>query len=513
MNNKHTFIKNIILSAFLFMTIVGKGQVSNLFDEAVETTKQIKTTSPFILDDQRINLIKRIQVYADGLTDVTFKDEYLTGTEQKSVDMENSIPVLYFYRDAFDTVLKELQTKEAPKDSVIIWSLYNMGIIVRTPSGCYGIDVNHRWAERLEPYLDFICVTHNHNDHTSTLMSVMKSKGKPVLSNFFKDDARYCSTVPFNYKIGNFSIRTDITDHDATLPNFVSVFRIESDGFSILHCGDSNFNPGQYINTIGKVNLLIFFNTESVDGNQIIAPNLITPDYVALSHFVELRHKVYVSPKRYSLISGLNAISTINCKNTILPLWGEKMSWQANSQFQGGTGTEEDPFLISTPEHLENMRRYTAINSTSNNGKPIKHFKLTADIDLAVVTNWLPLSFNLGGANQGYAYMHLDGDGHIIKNMTSVYPGTGTAEYWGFAGILCGSIKNLGLVNVHVSGTNYPGAIAGAVGRTTPTTGLENLQRGYIENCFVSGRVTGTGRAGGITGQIGGKGSYVKNCY
>ena len=511
--NKWIVVKEIVLVIFLFLTYIAKGQ-TNQFQEAVETTQQLKTTSSLDLDEKRTQLIKKIQVYSEGLNDITFKDEYLNGTEANAIAMENSVPILYYYRDAFDTVLDDLQNTEQPKDSVTIWFLYNMGVIVRTPSGCYGIDVNHRWADQLEPYLDFICVSHNHNDHTSsTLMTTMRNKGKPIISNFYTSDDRYCSTNSATYQIGNFSIRTDVTDHDINLLNFVTVFRVESDGFSILHCGDSNFVPNQYVNTRGKVNLLIFFNTESVIGNQIISPDIISPDYVALSHFIELRHKIYVSPRRYPLTSGLNAIPIINCENTILPMWGEKLSWPAESQFQGGTGTQEDPYLISTPKHLENMRRYTAVNSISNNNKPVKYFKLTSDIDLSSIPNWLPLSFNLGGTNQGYAYMHLDGDGHVIKNMTSIYPGTGTSEYWGFAGILCGSIKNLGLINVNVSCTNYPGAIAGAVGRTTPTAGLENLQRGSVENCFVTGKVTGTGKAGGITGQIGNKGSFVKNCY
>lgn len=185
-------------------------------------------------------------------------------------------------------------------------------------------------------------------------------------------------------------------------------------------------------------------------------------------------------------------------------------------EFQGGDGTQGNPYLIATPQQLENMRKYTAINDGSASIS-IKYFKLIADIDLASVSNWIPLSANEAGESQSYGYMHLDGDAHIIKNMTSKYPGPGstgtvTSGYWGFAGILCGSIKNIGFVNVDVQSADA-GPIAGAVGRGTPAVGSEALQRGIIENCFVTGKVSGAARIGGVAGQIGAKGSYIKNCY
>lgn len=330
-------MKKLILLLLLFPALTMAGEMQKittekntaLYKEAVKTTQQLKKTSPFLLNNKRINLMKELQNYTDCLSYVTFED-YLVSSEEKSVEMEKTIPILYYYRDAFDTILKELQNTKTPKNSVTVWVLYNMGIIVRSPSGCYGIDINHRWAEKLEPYLDFICVTHNHDDHKSEgLMQAMRKANKPVLSNFFKEDEKYCSTTPNTYKIGNFSVRTDITDHNKTLLNFVSVFRVEGDGFSILHCGDSNFVPKQYVNTAGKVNLLVFFSTESVVGNQIIGTNLVMPDYVAMAHFTELRHRIDSSPRRYPLIRMLNGVSSINCKKTILPLWGEKLVWKA----------------------------------------------------------------------------------------------------------------------------------------------------------------------------------------
>ena len=183
-------------------------------------------------------------------------------------------------------------------------------------------------------------------------------------------------------------------------------------------------------------------------------------------------------------------------------------SWSARGQeFAGGEGTQENPYLISNAQHLESIRQFA-------HTAPAKYYKLVADVDLISIANWVQLSSDADGIeSSGFAYMHLDGNGHIIKNLTSKYPGEGYyTNYWGFAGILCGSIKNLGFIDVDVQSVDV-GPIAGAVGRGTPAVGDEEAQRGYIENCFVTGTVTGTGRIGGVAGQIGQKGSYVKNCY
>lgn len=63
-----------------------------------------------------------------------------------------------------------------------------MGYVVKTPSGCFAIDISHRWAKELAPYIDFLCVTHKHSDHYSNdLIQAMFDLGKPVLSNYLKD--------------------------------------------------------------------------------------------------------------------------------------------------------------------------------------------------------------------------------------------------------------------------------------------------------------------------------------
>ena len=304
----------------------------NFSNEAVKTVQEFKKTTPLLLDAKRLFLLNKFQNYSDNLSDTTFK-EYLISPELTSVNMEHTIPMLYTYRDAFDKVLDEVKNTKVKKGTALVWMLYNMGFIVKTPTGCFGIDVDHKYAVELEPYLDFLCITHNHGDHANTkLMAAMNNNGKPVLSNFYKESKEYVSTVPASYKIGDFTIRTDMADHLANpkFPNFVTVFRVESSkdvgSFSILHCGDSGFNPLHFTNVEGPVNMAILRWGAPRENNILgTGKGQVKPDYAVLSHLIELRH----NPKgQASITQTLVHLPNVKCENTIMPFWGEKMTWK-----------------------------------------------------------------------------------------------------------------------------------------------------------------------------------------
>jgi hypothetical protein len=302
--------------------------------DAIQTMLQFRKTTPLLLDNQRLDYLLQFQTYSDSLENTTFK-EYLTSTEEKSVSMENTIPILYCYREAFNKVLEEVRNTRVKKGNTLVWMLYNMGFVVKTPSGCFGIDIDHRLAEQLEPYLDFLCITHNHGDHYNTkLMEVMSHHGKPVLSNFYQGSENYFSTKPNHYKIGNFTIRTDISDHlaDPKFPDFVTAFRIEcgkdAGNFSLLHCGDSGFNPNHFKNVQGPVDLVVLRWGAPRESNIMgTGEGQVTPGYAVLSHLIELRHRPYPHGQA-SITKTLEHLPTVKCNNTILPFWGEKLRWE-----------------------------------------------------------------------------------------------------------------------------------------------------------------------------------------
>ena len=114
---------------------------------------------------------------------------------------------------------------------------------------------------------------------------------------------------------------------------------------------------------------------------------------------------------------------------------------------------------------------------------------LTADIDLTG-KDWTPIGTNFYNSYTGT----FDGGGHTITGLTF----TTNDEYAGLFGWLnrAGTVKNVVMEGVQITSNQiYGGSIGGVVGYSW----------GTIENCSVSGSVSGTVYVGGVVGaQIGG---------
>ena len=307
-----------------------EGILTELAAKVDATTQQLWGTSPLIVNTERADALSTIQGYADKCLDDYFIS-FLNGFDQASMSMEKSEPILYYYRSAFDRVMDGIKNSKVENGTAEIWLLYNMGYIVKTPSGCFAIDISHRWAKELAPYIDFLCVTHKHSDHYSTdLIQAMFDLGKPVLSNYLKD-----TTYPYTAKGDKFKIRTCITDHNNSgLSNFVTIFQIDcgddAGNFVFMHVGDSNFKPEQYTNIAPHVNVLIpRYAPNALTENNILGTGAgqVQPDYVLLSHILEMAH-AGVDASRWSLDMALERASKINCDQTYVPMWGEKMVWK-----------------------------------------------------------------------------------------------------------------------------------------------------------------------------------------
>lgn len=156
------------------------------------------------------------------------------------------------------------------------------------------------------------------------------------------------------------------------------------------------------------------------------------------------------------------------------------------TQFAGGDGTQANPYLIASASHLKNMHNLDWSKTETN---PY-YFKLTADIDMTG-ENWLPLN----NVDPYARYLHFDGNGHIISNLS-----VAKSSYGSLFGVLFGSVRNLGLVNVDVESTNGAGAFGGYLGLRSPNLPVKT---GLIENCFSTGKVVGTDGVGGLIGNIG----------
>ena len=177
--------------------------------------------------------------------------------------------------------------------------------------------------------------------------------------------------------------------------------------------------------------------------------------------------------------------------------------------FGGGTGTQEDPWLITSQEDL------IALAVFLNSGKAETfdteaagigncygyYFKQTADIDLTGVS-WEPIGYS----GSYYFAGNYDGDGHSIKNAIStgkVDPdGFATAGIFGW--VAFGSVENLHVKNANFlaigqNNYSYVGGIAGVCyGSSIKNCSVENSslesRRNNNNNC--AGSIVGYSTGG-----------------
>lgn len=230
-----------------------------------------------------------------------------------------------------------------------------------------------------------------------------------------------------------------------------------------------------------------------------------------------------------------------------------------------GSGTDQDPYIIDTPEKLAKAR--DDINADyKNEGVSKSYFRLDADIDLNG-KEWAPI----GTDTSPYYYENneykqypneftgtFDGNGHIIKNFTikdthyiktdgvTMYKNAnGTAEYtdgikngrYGFFGQVSGAtVKKLGIEDAEIKGSYMAGLISRGYG-TFEDCYVKNVsfvaketyqnQGGFIcdlrnastfSNCYTYGchfQTTENSRVGGFVGNVENANMNFKfnNCY
>ena len=223
---------------------------------------------------------------------------------------------------------------------------------------------------------------------------------------------------------------------------------------------------------------------------------------------------------------------------------------QVNTGPEGGDGSMEYPYLLSTVADMKAMRDKLSAEDKI-------YFRMTNDIDMASVDDWTPLNY----ASPYEFEIDFDGAGHTIDN----FHVTDFGSYPSFFGVLygychdvtftnavieCGADSGCGILGgyggtgdkhadvarVHVHGKvtmkgskTGIGGMFGCAGNATIEAcsadvdvwsgknyvgGLVGYsKKAQISNCWTSGTVRGDPRVGGISGGINGDGDAIINCY
>ena len=144
-------------------------------------------------------------------------------------------------------------------------------------------------------------------------------------------------------------------------------------------------------------------------------------------------------------------------------------------QLENGTGTKENPYLISSEE---DWKKASATSTTSDT-----YFKLTKDLDFSNKKFYM-----LGSKNNEFKGT-LDGNGKKISNLSINVPKVSGFDYVGIIG-KGGSAYGINLNNIKVTGYNYVGALFGST-------------RGTVRDIYASNlNVSGNNYIGGIGGDI-----------
>ena len=200
---------------------------------------------------------------------------------------------------AFDRVLRKIKETVVTGDAPAVWSVYNMGYIVKTRDALFSIDLNHRRSLELVPLLDFALITHNHGDHWQRdFYRKMTGAGKIVASNFLGDNPGFNALKGDSakgvgtYRIGDVDIRTSLIDHgDAPWAiDFTMAYEIKIGDFILYHTGDSGRGTVPKLNTVwGRPDLWLFFPGCGINTPQAVAK--IKAKRIVFGHLWELGHR------------------------------------------------------------------------------------------------------------------------------------------------------------------------------------------------------------------------------
>ena len=169
--------------------------------------------------------------------------------------------------------------------------------------------------------------------------------------------------------------------------------------------------------------------------------------------------------------------------------------WQAGGEYTytvslaaakdlGYTIESNGSYTVTSADGLMNIAKLV------NGGKTDINITLTADIDLTG-KNWTPIGTSFSNKYTGT----FDGGGHTIKGLTV----TTNDQFVGLFGYLdkAGTVKNVVMEGIQITSNHV--LMSGNTG------GVVGYSWGTIENCSVSGSVSGTVYVGGVVGvQIGG---------
>lgn len=232
---------------------------------------------------------------------------------------------------SFEKVYHEAKETVVANDTPAVWSVYNMGYIVKTRESLFSIDLVHRRAKEFAPLLDFALITHNHNDHwRQDFYGAMNGAGKTVVSNFldnygvrnWRRDGGYVRGVK-TFRIKDVEIRTSLIDHNEYLIDYTTAFEVRIGEFRLYHTGDSGSGTEPKLNAAwGRPDLWLFFPGCGIDVAEAVRK--INAKRIVFGHLWELGHKTgrLTAPLVSRALDSARAVGM----DVSFALWGDRIA-------------------------------------------------------------------------------------------------------------------------------------------------------------------------------------------
>jgi hypothetical protein len=153
---------------------------------------------------------------------------------------------------------------------------------------------------------------------------------------------------------------------------------------------------------------------------------------------------------------------------------GKDAGITSTTLFEGGFGTEQNPYTITTATQLQNMNNSNVLTNANY------YYNLSNNLNLQDVT-WTPI-----GNNTTKFAGKFDGLGHTVDHLTITNP---SSDYQGLFGAIVstGLVQNIGIINANITGKKNVGILAGYNG-------------GTFSNVYTTGSVSGSSDIGGLVG-------------
>ena len=235
------------------------------------------------------------------------------------------LKVLEALENGFEKVLREVKETVVRGNVPAIWSVYNMGYVVKTEKALFSIDLIHRRDNEFASLVDFALITHNHGDHwRQEFAKAVWARKKPVISNFlgYKGYTRAKKV----FKIKDVEVRTSLIDHNDWLVDFTTAFEIRiGSGWTLYHTGDSGRGTVPKLETVwGSPDLWLLFPGCRLEVQDAVSK--IKAKRIVFGHLWELNHKHNMGRFTEKKINArLSEAKGAGCSDVSVAFWGDRI--------------------------------------------------------------------------------------------------------------------------------------------------------------------------------------------